>query len=973
VCELKLCFIFIMLSASSTASPRARSVRVLAIFCNPKGTDALRLQSEQRVLQQSLRSSSSATLEVAPAATVDDLRAALLGKCFDVIHFSGHGCVDGPLQAMLRHKAAGEPLWQECAALAIGALKTWLQGATDLSTSSTSSLSKLCTLEARRAAEGRPIAVWVQDGAATAVATATATTTADGSSSGGSSSDCSNGGGSGTATAREADVRMEIDAADLLRHRVGALAFEGANGALEPPKPDVLARLLAMGLEPLNGVVFLNACDTHIQARHLREHGVKHVVYAGSRISDQSASEFSRGFYEAIACGCDTTHAYEQGRLAVELRYDTARHGCPSLLAAPLLAASPLPSGHAHGGQANGLASSALAPAPSSSSSASPSPSLNAQLATALSGGEGRGGGEAGPRQQQPQQQPSSSSSSGGGAMGGGGGRGGGGGPGSVHSRPPSWSQPDAGVNPMLEEFSGRLIQGSAPPLQELVPMHGSHQLAVCDTLPRFVRDGLGRLHSLGSCRSNMPRLESALAIGMLSRKPPTVEAFRHAHGLLGAAQKLRWGVLQHLADGKLDQARAQLVHALRLIRAVSEAQQAAGVTSEQHQQHQHGEEVPPLVSADPVGGAKDEGGGGGGGGGGVAAGGGAAAGGGGGGGGAGASAVDDHRSGSIGCTSSASTVSSAGVGGDGSGGEENTRSITHVYPELQIALGDADTSLSLAVVQLHLHDVSRANEHAKLALEGYTAFSAPTHAAFAQLMLAECAQLREEHATAEELLRGALRTFRANECVLGEAEALRLLGGLRVAVGDEIAGPPLLRDAVERYETLEQDGASSPFGMSACLEMLLGNCNSSSGGGLTNGNPGQATGSDGSDAMIASRSRLLEEGGADAAAPGGVGRRRRVPWKNKKRPTSASTSTSTSASASASASGLSREGLPTAAAQMEAARSDGDACVHPPKTRRPPAGGCLIRCSCFRMKFVLAASGDEQGVDADADEVEHA
>lgn len=60
-------------------SASSRDVRILAIFCNPKGTDALRLQAEQRVLQQSLKSA-SAVLEVVPAATIDDLRSALLGK-----------------------------------------------------------------------------------------------------------------------------------------------------------------------------------------------------------------------------------------------------------------------------------------------------------------------------------------------------------------------------------------------------------------------------------------------------------------------------------------------------------------------------------------------------------------------------------------------------------------------------------------------------------------------------------------------------------------------------------------------------------------------------------------------------------------------------------------------------------------------------------------------------------------------------
>ena len=102
--------------------------------------------------------------------------------------------------------------------------------------------------------------------------------------------------------------------------------------------------------------------------------------------------------------------------------------------------------------------------------------------------------------------------------------------------------------------------------------MPGSHQLAVCDTLPRLVRDGLGRLHSLGSSRSSMPRLEAAIPMDRLSRPPPSAEAFRHAHRLLGLANKLRWGVLQQLGEGRLEQARAQLLHALQLIRTVGES-----------------------------------------------------------------------------------------------------------------------------------------------------------------------------------------------------------------------------------------------------------------------------------------------------------------------------------------------------------------------------------------------------------------
>ena len=82
-------------------------MRVLAVFCNPRGTDHLRLQAEQRVLQQSLKFV-SASLDIVPAATIDDLRMALLGQRYDVIHFSGHGCVDGPLQMLVQHKLGSQ-------------------------------------------------------------------------------------------------------------------------------------------------------------------------------------------------------------------------------------------------------------------------------------------------------------------------------------------------------------------------------------------------------------------------------------------------------------------------------------------------------------------------------------------------------------------------------------------------------------------------------------------------------------------------------------------------------------------------------------------------------------------------------------------------------------------------------------------------------------------------------------------------
>ena len=759
-------------------------VRVLAIFCNPKGTDFLRLQSEQRVLQQALRSTTT-SLQVVPAATIDDLRSALLGRCFDVIHFSGHGCVDGPLQSLVRQRLSGHHQGAALVPLAVAALKRWLHGPCSAWSTPTEDKASggsshgdaertLCTLLLRPAVtDGAGADVWIEGGDV---------------SEAGASSACN-----------PELVRVELRGCDFIRHRVGALAFEGPTGALEPPKPDVMARLLLAGLEPTRGMVFLNACDTSIQAHWLREHGASTVVYAASRISDAAAAEFSRGFYEALDCGCAIAAAYEQGRIAVELRFDIAVHGCPTLL----------------------RGASAVGP---------PGGSGGVRDDDGGDGGEAVGGGGSG-----------------------------------VTSKTSVGLKDERAVlpNPVLEEFFGDAV-GTAAPLQELVPMPGS-QLAVCDTLPRLVRDGLGRLHPLGSCRSNMPRLEDALYIGRLTRKPPTSEAFSHAHRLLGSAQKLRWGVLQQLGEGHLEQARTTLLHALALIRAV-------------------GESLPPgnFASNEP--------------------------------------SLQPHAAAGIGEGGAACDSPTALPHNEATAvGPMAPPRIMYVYPELQVMLGEADTSLSLAVVQLHLRDYARAGEHAALALQRYRSMHAPTHAALAQLTLADCALLRGDHAAAEEEVRGALRGFRSLRCILGEAEAMRMLGGLRLAVGDDIAGRPLVRDAVARYDALEQFGTRSPYGTSLALDLL----------GPEHSTGQNAEGGDGDDADFTS---LLEQGG---------GKRR-------------SNSKLSGGGARAHIGRVMRRPRTSRGTLKKAADESSR------KNR------CLLRCSCWSFRMVLSAGGDEDDDDCD-------
>jgi hypothetical protein len=75
-----------------------KATRILLVCANPRGTDPLRTAEEDRTLRESLQLSPNRDhfeVETLNAATIDDLRRALLRKPFDVVHFSGHGTQTG--------------------------------------------------------------------------------------------------------------------------------------------------------------------------------------------------------------------------------------------------------------------------------------------------------------------------------------------------------------------------------------------------------------------------------------------------------------------------------------------------------------------------------------------------------------------------------------------------------------------------------------------------------------------------------------------------------------------------------------------------------------------------------------------------------------------------------------------------------------------------------------------------------------
>jgi hypothetical protein len=77
---------------------QANKVKVLTIFANPKGSSPLRLSTEDRVIHESLslgKYRERVILHVKHAATIHDVRRALLEDNYDIVHFSGHGTGQG--------------------------------------------------------------------------------------------------------------------------------------------------------------------------------------------------------------------------------------------------------------------------------------------------------------------------------------------------------------------------------------------------------------------------------------------------------------------------------------------------------------------------------------------------------------------------------------------------------------------------------------------------------------------------------------------------------------------------------------------------------------------------------------------------------------------------------------------------------------------------------------------------------------
>lgn len=73
-------------------------IEVLVIFANPRGTNQLRLQNEDRIIRECIERSTyrqNFKLEIRHAARPDDFARALLHKDYRIVQFSGHGTEEG--------------------------------------------------------------------------------------------------------------------------------------------------------------------------------------------------------------------------------------------------------------------------------------------------------------------------------------------------------------------------------------------------------------------------------------------------------------------------------------------------------------------------------------------------------------------------------------------------------------------------------------------------------------------------------------------------------------------------------------------------------------------------------------------------------------------------------------------------------------------------------------------------------------
>jgi len=96
------------------------------------------------------------------------------------------------------------------------------------------------------------------------------------------------------------------------------LAFENEIQEVQVIPKEALAETLSVYSPPIE-CVLLNACFSDIHAQSLSM-GVPYTIVINGPISDEGATEFTRGFYDAIGAGRTVEFAYKEGCRRIRLK-----------------------------------------------------------------------------------------------------------------------------------------------------------------------------------------------------------------------------------------------------------------------------------------------------------------------------------------------------------------------------------------------------------------------------------------------------------------------------------------------------------------------------------------------------------------------------------------------------------------------------------------------------------------------------
>lgn len=96
------------------------------------------------------------------------------------------------------------------------------------------------------------------------------------------------------------------------------LAFENESQQVQVVPKDALSETLSAYTPPIECVI-LNACYSDVHAESLSM-GVPYTIVMSGPISDEGATEFTRGFYDAIGAGKNIEFAYKEGCRRIKLK-----------------------------------------------------------------------------------------------------------------------------------------------------------------------------------------------------------------------------------------------------------------------------------------------------------------------------------------------------------------------------------------------------------------------------------------------------------------------------------------------------------------------------------------------------------------------------------------------------------------------------------------------------------------------------